>query len=201
MAPPPGRGVSIPPTPRYQIAILFASGATGGGLLIGAVFGGAGWFIHQQWSLPTWSWSVVVGIALLYALCELLGRPLRAPTRRWLVPMSWARFGRRWSAFLFGAAVGGGVFTTTPYIGLHLALVAVLIAGVPMWGVAVLGMFGLFRGLVVLGANVAATRAGLEDPRTFVRSVASVTDRERVWLRLVRLSGLLGATALAVLLA
>lgn len=82
----------------------------------------------------------------------------RAPHSRWLVPKSWARYGRRPYNFLFAFILGLGFLTVVPGFGMY--ALGAFMAVAPIGTALAVGVtFGVTRGLGPLVEARAVARA------------------------------------------
>jgi hypothetical protein len=97
--------------------------------------------------------AVVVAIAA--ACCTVLR--FRVPHSRWMVPKSWARYGREPYAFLFAFVLGTALLTAVPGFGMY--AVAVFVAVMPFEAALAVGLaFGIARGAAPLIEALAVGR-------------------------------------------
>ena len=126
----------------------FVLGATAAGAALGAVMGLAGSLLGggERWRL------VALAVAALLALAIDLA-PVRVPGPNRQVNERWLDEYRGWVYGLgFGAQLGFGLSTIVSSAATYVALLAAFLAGDPLRGAIVVGVFGLVRGLTILTA-------------------------------------------------
>ncbi|HEY8624755.1 MAG TPA: hypothetical protein VIL82_02015 [Solirubrobacteraceae bacterium] len=129
-------------------AFLIGSGVTG--VLIGALAGGAGALlipasVGAQPRLTALALSVLVALGL--DASGAVPGPGRQVNERWLEEY------RGWVYGLgYGAQLGAGVLTVVTSAATYVALLAALISGGAGRGAAVVGLYGVLRGLTPLAA-------------------------------------------------
>ena len=129
-------------------AFLIGSGVTG--VLIGALAGGAGALlipasVGAQPRLAALALSVLVALGL--DASGAVPGPGRQVNERWLEEY------RGWVYGLgYGAQLGAGVLTVVTSAATYVALLAALISGGAGRGAAVVGLYGVLRGLTPLAA-------------------------------------------------
>jgi hypothetical protein len=155
---------------RWGLAVaLHTAGATATAALFGAALGAIG---DAAGAVPTRPWlSAVALVAAVYAGREVVGLPVPVPAARRQVPEWWRTFfSPNVAAGLYGLGLGIGYVTFLSF-GTYVAVtVAAVVSGSPATGAAVVGAFGLTRGLAVLVAWRATT-----EPR--VARLGSTLDR------------------------
>jgi hypothetical protein len=145
-------------TGRWLAAVgLHALGATVTAAAFGAALGAVGSLLHAPWGVA--GLGVLAAAAFAYAAREVAGLPLLVPAARRQVPDWWRSF-FSWpvAATLYGAGLGIGFLTFLTNGGLVVVAVAAVISGHPTAGGAVMGVFGLARGLSPLIAWPVRTR-------------------------------------------
>ncbi len=184
-------------TGRWLMAVaLHALGATISAALFGATLGALGSLLRAPWGAA--GLGVTAMAALAYAAREAAGLPVPVPAARRQVPDWWRSF-FSWpvAAMLYGAGLGIGFLTFLTNGGLVVVAMAAVASGRPMIGAALMGAFGLARGLSALVAwpvrtNEAGTslvdRLVASDPRRWRRLNAAA-------LVLAAASALAGAVA------
>jgi hypothetical protein len=93
---------------------------------------------------------VATFVCSLYALADLLRRPLPVPTGKWQVPQHWGRFPIKIHAAMFGAALGLGFATFVPFIGYYILIMLAMAIGQASVAAAAFALFGVMRALPVL---------------------------------------------------
>jgi hypothetical protein len=148
-------------TGRWLTAVaLHALGATVSAALFGATLGALGSLLHAPWGAV--GLGITAAVALAYAAREAAGLPLPVPAARRQVPDWWRSF-FSWpiAATLYGAGLGIGFLTFLTNGGLVVVAVAAVASGHPATGAALMGAFGLARGLSALVArSVRSSEAG-----------------------------------------
>jgi hypothetical protein len=129
-------------------AFLIGSGVTGA--LVGALAGGAGAVLVPA-SVGAQPRLAALAISALAALAldarGAVPGPVRQVNERWLDEY------RGWVYGLgYGAQLGAGVLTVVTSAATYVALVAALISGGAGRGAAIVGLYGLIRGLTPLAA-------------------------------------------------
>ncbi len=147
---------------RYPLtAAWFITGATLGGLALGAVATALGPIVGLLPAAPTTAGLLAVGACLLSAADDVGVLPWRLPTHPRQVNERWLTGYRRWVYALgFGAQIGVGfatyIMTAAVYLTVVLAALATAVTGVAVVGLLVGAIFGLVRGsAVLLGARAA----------------------------------------------
>jgi hypothetical protein len=132
-------------------ATAFAVGATVGGLTTGALVGLVGLAVSAV--VPaTAALAVVVVVALAGAAFERTGRSLPSIPRQ--VDEDWLHEYRGWVYGAgFGFQLGAGVLTYITTAAVYVALAATLLVGHLAASVAIMGTFGLLRGLSIIPAR------------------------------------------------
>jgi hypothetical protein len=196
---------------RWVGAVLVhVVGATLTATAFGALLGAAGGVLGAPWGSGG---SLVVAAAAGWAVAhEALGVPFPVPQLRRQVPDWWRTFFSPFvSAGLYGAALGIGFFTYLLHATLVVVSTAAFASGRPLVGAAIVGPFGLARGLsavvAVRGPDVVHTLADIARRRTplavvhaFTLALVAATlvaavSREPVALRSLALAALAVAFA------
>lgn len=135
-------------------ATAFVVGAAAGGLVTGALVGAMGLVITGPLGLGDPAAIAIVGAtALTAAVFEGTGRALPSPLPR-QVDENWLNEYRGWVYGAgFGFQLGAGVLTYVTSAAAFVALAATVLAGSLAGSVAVMGAFGLVRGLSVVPAR------------------------------------------------
>lgn len=129
----------------------FLLSSISGAAIVGLTAGLLGEWALAKWPLGKIGCSVsVVILSTIYAVGELVAKPLPVPTRHWLVPRHWGTIGDKWFAVTFGFLLGAGVFTIVPFIGFYTLILCVGLLHNNYESAAILAAFGLTRGLPVL---------------------------------------------------
>ncbi|HEX4902843.1 MAG TPA: hypothetical protein VFV42_08545 [Acidimicrobiales bacterium] len=132
-------------------ASAFALGAALGGAATGVVVGAVG-LLAAGWVPDAARLGVVALVALAGAAFERTGRPLPSVPRQ--VDEDWLHEYRGWVYGAgFGFQLGTGVLTYITTAAVYVALAATLLAGHLLASVAIMGTFGLVRGLSILPAR------------------------------------------------
>jgi len=132
-------------------ATAFVIGATAGGMATGALVGLVGLAVTAVVPAAV-ALGAVVLVALAGAAFERTGRPLPSVPRQ--VDEDWLQEYRGWVYGAgFGFQLGAGVATYVTTAALYVALAATLLAGHLLASVAIMGTFGLVRGLSILPAR------------------------------------------------
>ena len=145
-------------TGRWLAAVaLHTLGATSTAAAFGAGLGAVGSLLHAPWG--TAGVALTAAVALVYAAHEAFGLPVPIPAARRQVPDWWRSF-FSWpiAAVLYGAGLGIGFLTFLRNGGLVVVAAAAVASGRPATGAAVVGAFGLARGLSALAARPVRTR-------------------------------------------
>lgn len=140
---------------RFAVtATAFVVGATAGGLATGAAVGAMGLVVTGPLGFGNTAAIAIVGAtALAAAVFEGTGRALPSPLPR-QVDENWLNEFRGWVYGAgFGFQLGAGVLTYITTAAVFVALAATLLAGSLLGSLAVMGTFGLVRGLSVVPAR------------------------------------------------
>ncbi len=157
---------------RWIIASSFyilSCGATA--LLFGALLGGVGALAHRALcgSLACSPPSAVGGvgsgmvgvIAIAYALSDVGYLRLPRPMVMYAVPVTWWR---RWqpygAALAYGAALGVGLTTRIPFGAYYVLCAWCLVQGNVVYGMVMLGTYGLARALTLIPTSYSVYKAG-----------------------------------------
>lgn len=135
---------------RYYLAVmLHVVGATLSAALLGLLLGGLGRVLGAPWgSGGLWA---LVAVAGLYAVREMGDLKIPLPDLDRQVPDWWRTFySHNVAAFLYGLGLGIGFVTYLSFGTLVAVAAGALVAGDPAVGAALMGAFGLARGLSVL---------------------------------------------------
>ncbi len=158
---------------RWGVTVsAFVLGAVASGTALGAGLGALGSILPAGagWRLAAFAAAALVALAIDFGLAPLPG-PRRQVNERWLDDY------RGWVYGVgFGAQLGVGVTTIVSSAATYLALACALLAGGPVRGALIVGVFGLVRGLTPLAA------AGVDRPERLLsmhRSFARL--REPAW--------------------
>src|SRR6185437_9008521 len=153
---------------RWIIAAsLYTTSCAATALLFGAVLGGIGALVRQAMcglfgsltcapsskatSLGT---GVVGALAVAYALSDLGYLRLPRPMVMYAVPVTWWRRWRPYGAALaYGAALGVGLTTRIPFGAYYVLCAWCLVQGNVLYGMALLGTYGLARALILVPAS------------------------------------------------
>jgi hypothetical protein len=135
---------------------LHVAGATAAAAAFGALLGAAGAMLDAPWGATG---PFVVGVlAALYLARETLGLPVPVPQLRRQVPDWWRTFFPFGPAsFLYGVGLGVGFLTYLTHGTLVVVAAAAVASGRPSVGAALMGAFGLARGLSAVVALRART--------------------------------------------
>jgi hypothetical protein len=164
---------------RWTAALaLHALGATVTAAVFGLALGWAGIAFGAPWGRA--GAFGIAAIAAVYALGELPRVSVTVPQLRRQVPDWWREeFGWALAATLYGAGLGIGFFTYLGHGTLVVVAAGAVAIGRPVWGAAILGTFGLVRGL---SAASSAHVSDAEDSRRLVdRLNARPAMRRAVW--------------------
>jgi hypothetical protein len=107
--------------------------------------------------------SALVGSLCLCAAVAILTN-VPTVTANWMVPREWARFGYVGYAAAFGATLGAGLITVVPSAGFWALLAFAEAAKPATTAVAVLMIFGLVRGLLMLAIVIPYIASGVWRP-------------------------------------
>lgn len=125
---------------------LFAAGSIVSAGIVGGICGGIGVLLMSRAPmLRPVLWGLIMVVAALYGVAELRGEPAPVPTRHWLVPRNWGRFGKARYALAFGLLLGAGFFTLVTFVGYYLILGTCVAIADPIYGVALMAIFGAIR--------------------------------------------------------
>jgi hypothetical protein len=137
---------------RWALAVvLHTAAAAAVAASFGGLLGAAGALLGAPWGNGG---GLVVAAGAAWAFAhEAFGVPFPVPQLRRQVPEWWRTFFSPFaSAALYGAGLGIGFFTYLLHATLVVVALAALASGRPGFGAAVVGAFGLVRGLTVLAA-------------------------------------------------
>ncbi len=161
---------------RWAAALtLHVVGATTTAALFGAALGAIGMVLEAPWGRA--GLVALAAVAVVYTLGELPGVTAAVPQLRRQVPDWWRAF-FSWpiAAALYGAGLGVGFFTFLSHGTLVVVAFAALASGDPLFGAAVVGAFGLARGLsAARGARIRTQ----EDSQRLVDRLAALPERPR----------------------
>lgn len=101
-------------------------------------------------SLSTALWLSVGVCAAAYGLAELSGARWWVPSREWLIPRRWGRWGSPVFDILFGLFLGAGFFTIIRFVGYHVLLVICVLSRDPIKAAVLMGTFGATRAIPIL---------------------------------------------------
>jgi hypothetical protein len=100
--------------------------------------------------LSTALWLSVGVCAAAYGLAELCGARWWVPSREWLIPRRWGRWGSPVFDILFGLFLGAGFFTINRFIGYHVLLLVCMLSRDPVKAAVLMGTFGATRAIPIL---------------------------------------------------
>ena len=124
----------------------FLIGSTAAGAAAGALAGGAGALLLPASFTSHARLAVLAGAAVLAVVLDAVASRVPGPRRQ--VDERWLDSYRGWVYGVgFGAQLGLGVTTVVTSAALYVALLAAVLSADPASGVAVLGVFGLVRGM------------------------------------------------------
>jgi hypothetical protein len=131
--------------------VAFLLGSTAAALAAGAAAGGLGELAVPGGLSGAARFGALAGAGLAATLIDALRDPVPGPRRQ--VDERWLDRYRGWVYGLgFGAQLGLGVTTVVSSAALYVALLAALLSADPAAGAAIIGAFGLARGLTPLAA-------------------------------------------------
>jgi hypothetical protein len=152
--------------------VLHVAGAVGAAALFGATLGEAGALLRAPWGAA--GLAAVAAVAAAYLAREVAGLPVPVPQLRSQVPDWWRTFFPFGPAsFLYGVGLGVGFLTYLSHGSLVVVSVAAVASGRPLAGAALLGSFGLARGLSAVVAM--RSRTPEEGARLVARLAASAS--------------------------
>ena len=136
---------------RWSVTVAaFLLGSTAAGALLGALIGAAGTLLIPA-SVGSQPRLAALALAALAALTldasGTVPGPARQVNERWLDEYRGWVYGAG-----FGAQLGAGVFTVVTSAATYAALLAALVSGSATRGAAVVGAYGVIRGLTPLAA-------------------------------------------------
>jgi len=179
----------------WSVALaLHTTGATLAAAAFGAALALAGAALGAPWGRT--GFALVAGLAALYLAAEVLELRVPVPQMRRQVPDWWRTFfPLAPAAFLYGVGLGVGFLTYLAHGTLVVVAAAAIASGRPAAGAALVGAFGLARGL---NAGVALRTRSSEEGALLVASLA----RSASWpgwrvAHAVALGAVLGASAIA----
>jgi cytochrome c biogenesis protein CcdA len=143
---------------RYAVtAIAFVAGATGGGALLGTIFGALG-----SASLTEISAKGRLGILAVVIAMTFVAELWRLPTIRRQVNEEWMHAYRGWVyGFGYGAQLGAGVTTIVTTGAIYAMLVAEALTTHVGYGASIGTIFGFTRGITLLAGAAIRTPRGL----------------------------------------
>lgn len=131
--------------------LLFALAAVFSAAVVGAACGYVGsLFIGNGSNLSTALWAFVGCCAVAYGLAELSGARWWVPSREWLIPRRWGRWGSPTFDILFGLFLGAGFFTIIRFAGYHVLLFICVLSRDPLKAALLMGTFGAIRAMPIL---------------------------------------------------
>lgn len=136
---------------------------------------------------------VITIVCVAYAIGDLVGRPLRVPSRAWLVPRRWGDMGDTWYAITFGLVLGAGFLTVSPFIGLHVLVVWCALSLSAANSALVLTAFGVMRGLPVVLTARAVRRERSYSSNMQLGIIEGYASADRNVVRQMRIASLLGS--------
>lgn len=101
-------------------------------------------------SLSIALWLSVGICAAAYGLAELCGARWWVPSREWLIPRRWGRWGSPVFDILFGLFLGAGFFTIVRFVGYYVLLVICVLSRDPVKAAVLMGTFGAMRAIPIL---------------------------------------------------
>jgi hypothetical protein len=123
-------------------------------------------------------------IALVYAVGELVKKPLPVPTFRWQVPRRWSLYGDGAFSAIFGLCLGAGFLTVVPFVGYYLLISWCFLSQSAVQAGVVMAIFGVMRGaplmLVAEGTAIACRPASSRGSMAVVRGFGNVHPGLRV---------------------
>ena len=132
-------------------ALLFLVAAVFGSSALGVVAGFSNrWNVLQLPAVRNVGLLVIAIACVVYAMREFVRKPLRVPSRSWLVPRRWGNIGDRGFAITFGVLLGGGFFNILSFVGLHVLMLWCALSEPPWQSALIVSAFGAMRGLPVL---------------------------------------------------
>jgi hypothetical protein len=142
---------------RWALVLgMHVAGAAAAAAAFGALLGAAGAMLDAPWGGA--GLSLVGVLATLYLAREILGLPVPVPQLRRQVPDWWRTFFPFGPAsFLYGVGLGVGFLTYLTHGTLVVVAAAAVASGRPSVGAALMGAFGLARGLGAIVALRART--------------------------------------------
>jgi hypothetical protein len=180
---------------RWGISLaLHAVGAAVAAAIVGSLLAGAGALLGAPWGVPG---AVLVGAAAALYVARELGAPVPVPQLRRQVPDWWRTFfPPHVAASLYGLGLGPAFLTYLGHGTVVVVSVAAFASGRPLLGAALLGPFGLARGL---GPVLAFGVRSPSDAAALVERLDRSASKAR-WrvANAVALSAVLLATALQV---
>lgn len=131
--------------------LLFALAAALSAAVVGVACAFLGWLMSGiVTSLSTALWLSVGICAAAYGLAELRGARWWVPSREWLIPRRWGRWGSPVFDILFGLFLGAGFFTIVRFVGYYVLLVICVLSRDPVKAAVLMGTFGATRAIPIL---------------------------------------------------
>ncbi|WP_436794400.1 hypothetical protein [Actinospongicola halichondriae] len=162
---------------RFAVtATLFVVGCVLGGITTGAVAALVGLAVG---ALVSSNAAVVLVSVLVAAAAVVEGRGISLPCLHRQVDEAWLDRYRGWVYGVgFGFQLGAGVLTYITSAGVYAAIGAAVLVGHPLGAVAIMGLFGLVRGLSLVPARSITSP---EQLRSFFRRLhATAPTAQRV---------------------
>lgn len=130
----------------YSLALL--ASATAVGMIAGIIGSAVRSAVVSTTYGGLWIWVVAV-LAFAYGMRELGVLQLPMPQVRWQVPAEWSAYGKIIQAILYGAFLGGDVFTFIPYATFYFIFLLEATLG-PTLGATLGFIYGFARVLSLL---------------------------------------------------
>jgi hypothetical protein len=166
--------------PWYRVVVPYLAGSVLGAAVVGSVLAGVGLVVRELvGASPTAAWPgwaslpLAVGAALL-GFREVGLLRIRLPQRASQLNSDGPVLGVSRRLFWFGAWLGAAFFTYSPYGGLYLLALAVVLAPSIGTGVLLFVVFGLSRGMTVIGLSMLASTWD---------EAAALSDHVAAWYR------------------
>lgn len=130
---------------------MFALSAAFSAAMVGVACAYVGSLLIRTGSnLSTAMWASLACCGAAYGLAELSGVRWWVPTREWLIPRRWGRWGSPTFDILFGLFLGAGFFTIIRFVGYHVLLVICALSRDPLKAALLMGTFGVTRAIPIL---------------------------------------------------
>lgn len=168
--------------PAHRVFLPYIAGSLLGSVVVGFLLAAVGFPFHDGAGLsaiwPEWTVALLLLAATVLGLRELELIRVRLPQRASQLNSDGLALGMSRRLFSFGAWLGTGFLTYSPYGGLHLLAIAAVIAPSYEVGMLLFIVFGLSRGITV--ALLAALPRSWEDAAQLSDRLAAAYRRAQL---------------------